>query len=258
MNYAPPLRGLALDRDLKSAKAAYRRFLKVEREYATNLRRIARHIADLVGGFDLTQPVSVESLRTALEQYANILGPWAESAAARMIAEVARRDEKSWYEIGAQIGRSLKSEIADAPTGFAMRTLMQQQVSLITSLPREAAERVHALALEGMTVGQRPETLARKILETGEVTKSRATLIARTGTARAASVLSQVRAQSIGCTHFQWKTTGDSDVRPSHRALNGKTFRYDNPPISDPPDKRSLPGQIWNCRCVAFPIIPEV
>ena len=256
MNYAPPsLRGLALDRDVSFAKSAYRKALKIERAYAVNLRKIARHIADLVRGFDLTQPLSLEYLRDALERYADILGPWAESTATRMVKEAASHDEKSWRAISAKIGKALEIEIATAPTGQAMRSLINQQVGLITSLPREAAERVHTLVQEGMLVGQRPATLAKKILETGEVTKARANLIARTETARAAATLKQVRAQSIGSVGYIWKTTGDSDVRPSHRAMRGQFVRWDDPPTLD--GMIGHAGCLPNCRCRASPVLPK-
>jgi SPP1 gp7 family putative phage head morphogenesis protein len=249
------LRGLAVDRAPSFAKSAYKRSVRSERAYARQLRKIARHIDDLLGGFDFTQPLSVEYLKRMLAQYAVALEPWAYASAERMIKEVAARDDQGWREVSAKIGRALKQEIDTAPTGTAMRQLLADQVALIKSLPTEAAERVQRLAQEGLLVGQRPETLSKRIMETGDVTKSRANLIARTETARVGSVLTQVRAQSIGCTHFIWRTTGDRDVRPSHRALNGKAFRYDDPPVCDAPDIRALPGQIWNCRCVQEPIV---
>lgn len=259
MKHVPPpaLRGLAIDRNLRSAKTAYRKSLKLERAYAVNLRRIARVIADLVRGFDPRQIWSADALRRTLDEYANILTPWATATAQRMIDQVAAHDRNSWREVSAQIGQGLKFELENAPTGPAMRGLLRDQVQLITSIPREAAQRVHDLAQEALLTSERPAALAKKIMATGEVSKSKATLIARTETARTASVLSQVRAQSIGCTYFVWKTVGDSRVRESHRALNGKVFRYDSPPVCDPPDIRALPGQVFNCRCRASPIIPD-
>jgi len=93
--------------------------------------------------------------------------------------------------------------------------------------------------------------------ETEQWLHNRATLIARTETARTASVLVQARAQHVGAESYVWKTAGDWKVRPSHRKLNGTVHRWDDPPLSDLPDYHSHPGQIFNCRCVALPIIPE-
>ena len=247
---------LAFDRDPNSAKSAFVRAKKIEKSYAVRLRKVARHVADIVHGFNPEDFAGLTFVRAALNEYARILEPWAASVATRMLTEVAARDDQSWKAIAAKIGRALSVEVKTAPTGQAMRRLLDEQVDLITSLPREAATRVHELAQQGLVEGSRAKELAAKIMETGEVTKSRATLIARTETSRAASVLTQVRAQHIGSTQFVWRTAGDSDVRPSHRALNGKAFRWDEPPECDP-GHHALPGQIWNCRCYAEPILPE-
>jgi len=154
------------------------------------------------------------------------------------------------------MGTALRQEIATAPTGIMLREQQAAQVGLITSLPVEAGERVHRLVLEGIVQGTRADVTAREIARTGEVTAGRATLIARTETSRVSTLLTQARAQHVGSEEFVWRTSGDSDVRPSHKALNGKTFRWDAPPLCDAPDHRALPGCIWNCRCYAEPIIP--
>jgi SPP1 gp7 family putative phage head morphogenesis protein len=49
----------------------------------------------------------------------------------------------------------------------------------------------------------------------------------------------------------------DARTRESHARLDGRVFAWDDPPLSDPPDHHSHPGQIWNCRCVAMPILPS-
>lgn len=237
----------------KQARSTFVRAKKVEVQYARMLRRIARHVGDIVSGFPATH---AERMVEALKRYATVIEPWAKAVGARMVAEVAAQDRKSWQRLTSQMGVQLKQEIASAPTGPVMRELLQRQVELITSLPLAAAQRVHVLATESLHTGTRAAELAQKILETGDVTQSRATLIARTETSRAATVLTQTRAQHIGSEYFVWRTVGDSDVRPTHKALNGRTFRWDDPPECDP-GHFALPGSIWNCRCYPEPVIPE-
>lgn len=53
-------------------------------------------------------------------------------------------------------------------------------------------------------------------------------------------------------THYIWRTAGDSKVRPSHAANNGKIFAWDNPPPT------GHPGEDFGCRCTAEPYIPDV
>ena len=99
--------------------------------------------------------------------------------------------------------------------------------------------------------------VSKAIQRTGEVTKARADLISRTEVSRTAATLTQVRAEHVGSTHFIWVTSGDSDVRESHKKLNGKVFMWSDPPVCDPPNYRALPGCIWNCRCYAHVILPD-
>lgn len=185
-----------------------------------------------------------------------MLDDWARSVARRMLADVAARDERAWMAVSREMGAGIGRIVKETPIGEAMRQKMAEQVGLIKSLPREAAERVHRLVIEGQETGTRAEVIAREIMRTGEVTRSRANLIARTEIGRAASTLTQVRAEAVGSTHFVWRTSRDSDVRPSHRKLEGQSFRWDEPPECDP-GIHALPGASFNCRCWAEPIIPD-
>jgi SPP1 gp7 family putative phage head morphogenesis protein len=251
----------AFDRATVGPKRAFRRARKVESFYSSALRRVARHVGDIVGAFGVEPDGGYSSETTAriaeaLNRYAEVLRSWAGATAERMVTEVAARDEAAWMAVSRQMGRSLRKEIAATPVGEVVRARMAAQVDLITSLPREAAERVHKLTLEGIVQGTRPKEIAAEILRTGEVTKSRAMLIARTEVGRTSTELTKARAEKIGSTHFVWRTVGDSDVRPTHRKLEGKIFRWDDPPECDP-GHHALPGAIWNCRCYPEPLIPD-
>lgn len=241
--------------DALSLKAAFVRAKKIERIYAVRLRSVAAAVDHLVKGFNITTWSGIMQLHEALRRYADTLDPWARAVAEKMVAEAAARDERAWFKISAQMGEELKNVIENTPVGHVVTRRLDDQVKLITSLPREAAERVRKLATEARTTGARADETAKKIMETGNVTKARATMIARTETARTATELTHARARSVGSTHFIWRTAGDSDVRPSHRKLNGTTHRWDDPPLCDAPDHHALPGCIWNCRCYAEPVL---
>lgn len=229
---------------------------KVERQYAIQLKKVARHVGDIVNGYVSDDPEALAGLRAALDRYAVAITPWARATAARMVNEVAAKNRRSWAAITRKMSKELRREIDNAPTGIAMRALLEEQVSLITSLPRDAGKRVHELTIKGLETGTRFNSIVPEIMRSGEVTKSRAVLIARTETARTASVLTETRARYVGSTEYIWWTAGDSDVRPTHKVLNGRTFAWDHPPECDP-GHRAHPGQIFNCRCFPEPIIPD-
>lgn len=246
---------LAFDRAPTSPQSAFAKAKKIERNYSARLRKVARHIGDIVNGFDPNDFAGMVFAEAALNKYADILAPWAEAVANRMLTEVAVRDKQAWQKVSAQMGRALHKEIESAPTGHAMRGLLADQVELITSLPREAAERVHKLAQEGLSNGTRASELAAEIMRTGEVSRARAVCISRTETSRASTTLTQARAEFVGSLGYIFRTSGDSDVRPSHRAMNGKYVAWNDPPTLD--GMKGHAGCFPNCRCYCEVVVPE-
>lgn len=60
--------------------------------------------------------------------------------------------------------------------------------------------------------------------------------------------------QAMGFQKFVWQTRADSRVRDLHQHLNGTVWRYDDPPVIDErTGQKGLPGETYNCRCVALP-----
>jgi SPP1 gp7 family putative phage head morphogenesis protein len=280
-------------REEQRQEEAFSRARNAERSYGAQLQALARHIRRIIEAFapedpdETWEPGDLARLDAALGDYSEAIDPWAQSTAERMITEVNRRNLTAWRQHTQGMGAALQREIEQAPTGERMAEVLAEQVRLIKSLPREAAQRVHEKTIEAIEAGHRygertalelgwdPEAkewkrglpprselvealaAANDPKRTEQWLRNRATLIARTETARTASVLVQARAEHIGAESYIWKTAGDWKVRPTHRKLNGTVHRWDDPPLSDLPDYHSHPGQIFNCRCVALPIIPE-
>lgn len=227
-----------------------------ESNYARLLRKIADHVGTVVEAFRPLDPTAVPTIRAILEQYSVSLTDWARATAAKMLADVNAKDERSWRANANQMSAALNREIRSTPTGELMRQLLAEQVTLIKSIPLDAAERVHRLTVAGLQDSTRASEIAKEILRTNEVTRSRATLIARTEVARTASVLTQARAGYVGATHYIWRTAEDTDVRKSHKEMDGKVCAWSDPPrLSD--GTRIHPGTIFNCRCWPEVIIPD-
>jgi len=246
-------------RDTAEVRRIYLRSRRAEAQFARKLRQLARRIGELAHGmYDADDPIgSSQRLQSLLRNYGQTLRPWAREQARRMVVDVMRRDEVFWAERTKQMGRALKEEIQNAPTGVMFRERTQEAASYITSLPLEAAQRIEQLTVKMITNSARAGELSQDILRTGHVTKSRADLIARTEVARTASTLTEVRARHVGSTHYTWRTVGDIDVRDLHRHLNGNVFAWDDPPVTGSNGERSAPGGIYNCRCYAEPHIPD-
>ena len=229
----------------------------IEKKYSRQLRGVAREIGRIIGGHNPMTISGLQVMQRALEQYAGILRPWAVKTAQQTAEQLNRQDKAMWIKQSRDIGAGLRDLIENQPAGATLQDFLDRQVHYITSLPIEAGQRVHDLAREAMAGGRRPDEIAEEIARSGEVTESRATLIARTECARMASLLTQVRAEGVGATHAIWRTSKDRAVRPSHRAMEGKVYEIANPPLlSD--GTHSLPGQTFNCRCTAQYILPTI
>lgn len=220
---------------------------------ARAIDKIVRGYADDEG--NLTQE-DERRVRYALDGYADLLRPWARSVARYMLADVSRRNLQQWERNSRDMGLALRAELDQAPTGMVMSALMDDQVELITSLPKKAAQRVHGLVTEGLVQGTRHEDVAKAILATGKVTEARATLIARTEVSRAQSNLTQARAMFAGSEGYVWRTSRDGDVRDTHRAMEGVYVRWAHAPKTDKNLDPYHAGCGPNCRCWAEPIFP--
>lgn len=246
---------MAMDRI--SAQSAFIRSRKAENSYARKLRKLAEHIGQLIDGvWNPDAPEETSSIvGDLLRRYAKTLEPWAATVGERMVTEVAARDRQAWRKTAAKMGSILQRDLDQAPIGHVVRSRLASQVSLITSLPLEAAERVHKLTLEGIVQGRRAEAIAKDIHASGHVTKSRAALIARTEVGRTATELTKARAEAVGSVEYEWRSAEDSDVRPSHRKMNGQIVRWDDPPTLD--GMTGHAGSLPNCRCVCLVRLPK-
>jgi len=198
----------------------------------------------------------VKPLVQSLIAYAHLIDPWANSVAKSMLADVARRDKQMWFKTSKEMGSELQQLLtSDAPVSQALAGLQESQVKLIKSLPLDAAERVHELSLQSLLESRRASEVAAAILDTESVTEAKARLIARTEVSRASSNLVQARSQYAGAEGYIWRTSGDSDVRDSHRKMEGKYVRWSAPPTLDKLTGHA--GTLPNCRCFAEPVFPD-
>lgn len=199
---------------------------------------------------------NVPQLMQALKDYAKLIEPWAKSVSASMLADVARRDKRMWKSVGAELSAGVRARLDGTPVAGIFNELQDEQVKLIKSLPLEAAERVHQVATAAISNSRRAEDIAKDILDTGPVTKSRAMTIARTEVSRASSNFVQARSQHAGSEGYIWRTSKDYAVRDSHAEMEGRYVRWDSPPTLD--NLKGHAGCLPNCRCFAEPVFPDL
>jgi len=129
---------------------------------------------------------------------------------------------------------------------------LNENVRLIQSIPEQLHASVEALVTNAVLSGKRAEDLATEIVARFSVTESRAALIAQDQVGRWFGSLQKLRQQDAGIESYEWSTSSDERVRASHRAREGKTYRWDQPPSGG-----NHPGLEIRCRCVAIPNVPH-
>ena len=231
-----------------------------ERRYRNALERVADAIDKMIDAWDgrnvdaLAQDIASQSLR---------IEPWARRTAADMLHGAAMADKRRWQAMSESMSGSMRAMLKKvgnaSPTGAAYNRLLDDQVHLIKSMHTDQAERVHEIVREAHLTSIRANDTARIVrelwLKTGkQAGKAKAQLIARTESSRTASSLTQVRAESIGSKGYIWRTIKDTDVRKSHRDLDGEYIPWDSPPTTD--NLTGHAGCVPNCRCYPEPVLP--
>lgn len=106
-----------------------------------------------------------------------------------------------------------------------------QNAQLITSLEETELDRVSGIVQRGLQEGSSYDTITDQIQETFGITRRHARLIARDQTSKLNGSLTKLRQQELGITEYIWQSSGDERVRASHRVMDGKTCRWDDPTV---------------------------
>lgn len=166
---------------------------------------------------------------------------------------------------GTEIQRVIGIAIREADPGVAafIDNWRAINVSRIKSLAGQELVEITQLLERAEPAGLRVEVLRKQIEERFGVTRSKADLLSRDQTLTLNSQITKQRQTNVGIESYIWTTAGDDRVRDGsdgpldHAVLDGQTFRWDNPP--DVGDGRRLhPGEDYQCRCTAFPVLPEL
>ncbi len=106
-----------------------------------------------------------------------------------------------------------------------------------------------------VAAGGRAETLADILQHSYRLSRDKAKFLARQETSLMMASFHEQRYKDVGISKYKWSTSHDSHVRPDHKALDGRLFTWDSPPVTDrATGRRSNPGQDYGCRCVAIPV----
>ena len=132
-----------------------------------------------------------------------------------------------------------------------LESFRSRNVSLISTVGEQTKSRLDAALKRWGNL--HVNDLTDKLLEAANVSRARARFWARDQTLKLAAAVTRAKHESLGIVEYVWRTSGDGTVRPSHDALDGKTFRYDDPPETGTGVHN--PGEDYQCRCHADPVL---
>ncbi len=222
----------------------------------------------------LSQP-TVEAALRALDRItrSSFFTKAAEALARRAVTMIAVGEKKTWREAasasarGRQIYNALMKELGKGQMDQVIADAVEKNSLLIKTVPLDLAKRFSELAKENYLQGKRPDEVMEIIQkEAPHLREFEARRIARTESAKASTELVKARAESMGLDFYVWYSCGDERVRDSHRRMHKIVCRWSDPPNPEElfpgPDGRSYgayhPGGIFNCRCIALPVVDPV
>lgn len=130
---------------------------------------------------------------------------------------------------------------------------IRQNTDLISTIPNETLAKMKEIVYNGYTSGKTTTKMLKEIQRAYKVSLKHARLIARDQTAKLNGQIQRHQQMDAGITEYIWCTCGDERVRDSHKALDGKKFSWDTPPVNS--DGRAChPGEDYQCRCIGRPV----
>jgi SPP1 gp7 family putative phage head morphogenesis protein len=226
----------------------------VHREYERRLFPLLGEIADLerkdAPGDTLKGTIDVLGVEV---QYAlqRTAGPLFD----RMARDVLVANAKGQALMGIRLGgiRGATRAVTNTAEGIRrdIAEARNRNIELVENAHRVYAAQVREIFADPENFGLRVEDLKRLLRERAEVSESRAELIARDQTLKLNGQITATRQMRAGVERYVWSTSQDERVRDSHAELEGQTFSWTEPP------EVGHPGQDFQCRCVALPVVEE-
>jgi len=161
-------------------------------------------------------------------------------------------------------GLSLKTGVVPQGMEEITKSLINDNVNLIKSLPQQYLNDVSGAVMRSITTGNGLADLVPELTKYSGISKRRARNIALDQTRKAYNFINRQRMQAIGVKQFEWLHSGGGQhPRQSHIALSGNIFSFDDLPVINQEQvskgyeapQRGIPGQAINCRCTMNPVI---
>lgn len=167
-----------------------------------------------------------------------------------------------WDKLGSELADRLAEALAQPRTDAksvavtrAVNKARKENVALISGLDVKQTLQLGSVFKSAQAQGVRHETLIEQVQQITGYGQSRSRLIARDQTTKHNAAVQEAQARAAGITEYTWVCVRDEATRKMHKALDGTVHRYDQPPVTNPQGDRNNPGEDYQCRCSAMPVI---
>lgn len=199
---------------------------------------------------DTPRQDAIAAIGILSEQYSS-LDTQAALAAETMVKSVSNTNaQRMQAAFESSMGINLPNIINDEGLTEVLDLTVLENIDLIQSIPDKYFIQLQKIVTAGITDGRTAGNIRNQVRDLFGVTDRRAKFIARDQVSKLNGNITELRHTNLGITQYTWQTREDDKVRTTHAANEGKVFSYSNPP-----PQTGNPGQDYNCRCVAIPVI---
>lgn len=136
-----------------------------------------------------------------------------------------------------------------------------QQSRLVDSIVNTYIEKLQIIVSNAVQRGTAMSEVKEEIKVLLNTTDKRAKFIARNEVGNLNGIITMRRQVDCGIGVYQWSSSHDERVRPSHAEMDGKYFYWNSDKVGEIngikvyPAPKYHPCMDYNCRCVALPVI---
>jgi SPP1 gp7 family putative phage head morphogenesis protein len=195
--------------------------------------------------------LTTEFLTTQFNNVNYLLDAWVYSKLRNEIRKALLKKPNKFYSVVFQKDDPLIQDFINAYT--------RSNIELVQTLGKQYIPQISQLASKTFLEGGSSKELAYQMLKFTDENKNKAAFWGRNELGSAYSEFTQARQTSVGIREYIWRSVGDNKVREAHQELNGMKFNWlqgarETGLLDDTPGARH-PGQPYNCRCSAEPVI---
>lgn len=252
----------ALEHETRLMLKSYLWWLSNRYETAVEANADAGRIPDLAE--DAAPKTSQQKLLAELERLRKHWEKHFQGVAKRLSARWAGASYKdnanAWKAQMRRAGFTVDMQLTAAQRA-QLDVAVSENVALITSIPQQFATDVHGIVTRSFLAGRDLHTMADALRKRGELTVSRAALIARDQSNKLTAAMNATRQRELGLNWAVWKhSSAGKEPRPDHVKAGREEWIFDTQVGITFKDNFGsvLPGQAINCRCMSRTLIPAI